>query len=62
MAGWVHVVGFLAGDADMSDVPLKVLFKAAMVRGILIGSRTQYVAHSDVSESHAEVAVLGSRT
>lgn len=44
MAGWVHVIGFLAGaQADVSDVPIKTLFKAAMIRGILIGSRSQYV-------------------
>jgi len=43
MAGWVHVIGFLAGaQADVSAVPLKTLFKAAMVRGILIGSRSQF--------------------
>lgn len=29
----------------MSQVPLKALSKACMVRGILIGSRTQYVSN-----------------
>ncbi|GJE89034.1 NAD(P)-dependent alcohol dehydrogenase [Phanerochaete sordida] len=43
MAGWVHLIGFLAGaQGDASDVPLKVLFKAAQLRGILIGSRVQF--------------------
>ncbi|KAI0337720.1 NAD-P-binding protein [Trametopsis cervina] len=43
MAGWIHVIGFLAGtDADMSGVPMKTLFKACMLRGVLIGSRTQF--------------------
>jgi len=43
IAGWVHVIGFLAGgDADLSNVPVKTLFQAANVRGILIGSRKQF--------------------
>jgi len=43
-AGWVHIIGFLAGGGDTSTLPGEVLGKAAMVRGILIGSRTQFEA------------------
>lgn len=32
-----------AQQADVSTLPLKILGKAAVVRGILVGSRTQYV-------------------
>ncbi|KAI0085551.1 NAD-P-binding protein [Irpex rosettiformis] len=42
MAGWVHVIGFLAGQGDVNNVPLKTLFRAAMIRGIMIGSRKQF--------------------
>ncbi|KIP06634.1 hypothetical protein PHLGIDRAFT_72382, partial [Phlebiopsis gigantea 11061_1 CR5-6] len=43
IGGSVHVIGFVAGrDADASQLPLQVLFKAATLRGILIGSRTQF--------------------
>lgn len=41
-AGWVHMIGFLAGSTDTSDAPLVALGKAAMIRGILIGSRDQF--------------------
>ena len=36
----------------MSAVPIKTLFKAAMLRGILIGSRTQYVALHETMSSY----------
>ncbi|KAI0689391.1 NAD-P-binding protein [Cytidiella melzeri] len=43
MAGWIHIIGFLGGwDSDVSQVPLKTLYRACMLRGILIGSRTQF--------------------
>ncbi|OCH90148.1 NAD(P)-binding protein [Obba rivulosa] len=43
-AGWVHVIGFVARTGDVSDVPMMALGKAAMLRGILIGSRAQFEA------------------
>ncbi|EMD30916.1 hypothetical protein CERSUDRAFT_120256 [Gelatoporia subvermispora B] len=41
-AGWVHVIGFVAGQGDVSSLPVQALSKAAMIRGILIGSRAQF--------------------
>ncbi|TFK48232.1 NAD-P-binding protein [Heliocybe sulcata] len=41
-AGWVHVIGFVAGPGDASNAPVVALTKAAMIRGILIGSRDQF--------------------
>ncbi|EPQ55973.1 NAD P-binding protein [Gloeophyllum trabeum ATCC 11539] len=43
-AGWVHVIGFVAGAGDTSNAPVVALSKAAMIRGILIGSRDQFEA------------------
>ncbi|KAL1943205.1 hypothetical protein VTO73DRAFT_4280 [Trametes versicolor] len=40
--GTISVIGFVAGQADVSELPIKVLSKGAIVRGILIGSRTQF--------------------
>lgn len=40
-AGSVHVIGFVAGAGDVSQLPFQVLGKAVILRGILIGSRTQ---------------------
>ncbi|KAJ3526050.1 hypothetical protein NM688_g8310 [Phlebia brevispora] len=44
MGGWIHVIGFLGGNNVPDDIPLtlKILFKDANVRGILVGSRTMY--------------------
>lgn len=39
--GCVHIIGFVAGGGDISGAPLQLLGKAAIMRGILIGSRTQ---------------------
>ncbi|KZT21274.1 NAD-P-binding protein [Neolentinus lepideus HHB14362 ss-1] len=41
-AGWVHVIGFVAGAGDVSNVPRVAASKAAVIRGILIGSRDQF--------------------
>ncbi|KAF9820798.1 hypothetical protein IEO21_01241 [Rhodonia placenta] len=41
-AGSVHVIGFVAGAGDVSQLPFQVLGKAVILRGILIGSRTQF--------------------
>ncbi|KAH9941008.1 NAD(P)-binding protein [Amylocystis lapponica] len=35
--GWIHVVGFVAGHGDVSNVPLGLLGKSAHLRGILVG-------------------------
>ncbi|KAH9910334.1 NAD(P)-binding protein [Amylocystis lapponica] len=35
--GWIHVVGFVAGQGDVSNVPLGLLGKSAHLRGILVG-------------------------
>ncbi|KAI0772441.1 NAD-P-binding protein [Trametes elegans] len=40
--GTVSVIGFVAGQADVSQLPVLVLSKAAILRGILIGSRAQF--------------------
>ncbi|KAI0758962.1 NAD-P-binding protein [Fomes fomentarius] len=40
--GSIHLVGFIAGQADVNSLPLQVLGKAALLRGILIGSRSQF--------------------
>jgi len=42
-AGWIHNIGFVGGlDSDISNLPLKLLFKGATYRGVLIGSRSQF--------------------
>ncbi|TBU38096.1 NAD(P)-binding protein [Dichomitus squalens] len=41
-AGNVAVIGFVAGQADTSQLPLLVLGKAINMRGVLIGSRQQF--------------------
>jgi len=40
--GTVSVIGFVAGAGDLSSLPGVILSKGALVRGILIGSRTQF--------------------
>jgi len=40
--GCVHIIGFVAGGGDISSAPLQLIGKAAVMRGILIGSRTQF--------------------
>ncbi|EIW56497.1 GroES-like protein [Trametes versicolor FP-101664 SS1] len=40
--GTVSIIGFVAGQGDVSMLPLLVLGKAAIVRGILVGSREQF--------------------
>ncbi|OJT02684.1 Zinc-type alcohol dehydrogenase-like protein [Trametes pubescens] len=40
--GTISIIGFIAGQADVSALPLKILGKAAVVHGILVGSRTQF--------------------
>ncbi|KAI0962628.1 hypothetical protein AcV7_001430 [Taiwanofungus camphoratus] len=42
-AGWIHIIGFVAGaGGDMSSLPVQVIGKAAVLRGIMIGSRAQF--------------------
>jgi hypothetical protein len=38
------MIGFVAGAADVSQLPAQLLGKAAFLRGILIGSVHQYVS------------------
>ncbi|KAI0742920.1 NAD-P-binding protein [Daedaleopsis nitida] len=40
--GSVDVIGFVAGQADTSRLPVAVLSKGVIMRGILIGSRAQF--------------------
>ncbi|KAH9852963.1 NAD-P-binding protein [Lenzites betulinus] len=41
--GTISIIGFVAqGDSDVSALPLQVLGKSSIVRGILIGSRQQF--------------------
>ncbi|RDX47683.1 NAD(P)-binding protein [Lentinus brumalis] len=40
--GQINVIGFVAGPSDLSQLPVLVLAKAIHLRGILIGSRTQF--------------------
>ncbi|KAI0830274.1 NAD-P-binding protein [Trametes gibbosa] len=41
--GTVSIIGFVAeGAADTSALPYQILFKASIVRGILVGSRKQF--------------------
>ncbi|KAF7791559.1 hypothetical protein EIP86_002575 [Pleurotus ostreatoroseus] len=44
LGGYIHVIGFLAGKETKEDAPLalKVLFKKANIRGILVGSRSTF--------------------
>ncbi|KAH9924503.1 uncharacterized protein B0H18DRAFT_955418 [Fomitopsis serialis] len=44
IAGTVSVIGFVAGGGDISSLPGIILGRGALVRGILIGSRTQFEA------------------
>ncbi|KAL1943208.1 hypothetical protein VTO73DRAFT_4283 [Trametes versicolor] len=40
--GTISIIGFVAGQADVSSLPLQVLSKGAIVRGILVGAREQF--------------------
>ncbi|KAI0632994.1 NAD-P-binding protein [Trametes polyzona] len=40
--GTISLIGFVAGQSDVSSLPVKILGKAAILRGILIGSREQF--------------------
>lgn len=42
MAGYIHMIGFVAGQADISAVPGMLISTAAILRGILIGSVAQF--------------------
>jgi NADPH:quinone reductase-like Zn-dependent oxidoreductase len=41
-AGYVHVIGFVAGKTDVSQLPVTLVTKACILRGILIGSVRQF--------------------
>jgi len=40
--GWINMIGFVAGQGDISQVPMIVFGKAAMFRGIIVGSRASF--------------------
>ncbi|KAH9894770.1 NAD-P-binding protein [Cubamyces lactineus] len=40
--GSIGLIGFVAGPADVSMLPVEVIIKTILLRGILIGSRTQF--------------------
>lgn len=43
--GWIHIIGYIGGpNGDISSLPTEVLNKAAFVRGVLVGPRTQFEA------------------
>jgi NADPH:quinone reductase-like Zn-dependent oxidoreductase len=42
MAGYIHVIGFVAGGGDVGQVPGMLVSTAAILRGILIGSVAQF--------------------
>jgi D-arabinose 1-dehydrogenase-like Zn-dependent alcohol dehydrogenase len=42
MAGFIHVIGFVAGSGDINQLPAALIGTAATVRGILIGSVRQF--------------------
>ncbi|EPQ55958.1 NAD P-binding protein [Gloeophyllum trabeum ATCC 11539] len=42
MQGNIHVIGFLAGAADVPNLPMKILQKGINVRGILVGPRSSF--------------------
>ncbi|KDQ55973.1 hypothetical protein JAAARDRAFT_133127 [Jaapia argillacea MUCL 33604] len=42
--GHINMIGFVSGPGDTSSVPMQTLGKAAHLRGILIGSRSQFEA------------------
>ncbi|OBZ74936.1 hypothetical protein A0H81_05513 [Grifola frondosa] len=39
---WIHDIGFVAGAGDVSCLPHELLKKNAILRGIAVGSRTQF--------------------
>ncbi|EMD34895.1 hypothetical protein CERSUDRAFT_54054 [Gelatoporia subvermispora B] len=41
-AGYIHVIGFVASGGEVGNVPMQVLGKGAMMRGILVGPRAQF--------------------
>ncbi|EPQ55961.1 NAD P-binding protein [Gloeophyllum trabeum ATCC 11539] len=40
--GNIHIIGFLAGVTEVSNVPMKILQKGINVRGILVGPRSSF--------------------
>ncbi|KAI0673129.1 NAD-P-binding protein [Trametes maxima] len=40
--GTISLIGFVAGQADVNALPVMVLSKSVILRGILIGSRSQF--------------------
>ncbi|GBE77140.1 NAD-P-binding protein [Sparassis latifolia] len=42
--GSIDLIGLLAGRADVSSVPIMLLRRCAMMRGLIVGSRSQFEA------------------
>ncbi|KAI0362288.1 NAD-P-binding protein [Trametes cingulata] len=40
--GIVSIIGRVAGQGEVGDLPMRVMSKAGILRGVLIGSRTQF--------------------
>ncbi|EMD30920.1 hypothetical protein CERSUDRAFT_89624 [Gelatoporia subvermispora B] len=40
--GWVQVIGFISDQGDVSGVPVQAVGKGVTLRGILVGSRSQF--------------------
>ncbi|TFK48231.1 NAD(P)-binding protein [Heliocybe sulcata] len=40
--GNIHIIGFVAGTEEVSNIPMKVLQKGINVRGILVGPRSSF--------------------
>jgi len=60
-AGWIHNIGFLAGfesDVKPSDLTAGMLFKAAIFRGILVGTVSQFEDMNRLISSHKIIPVV----
>ncbi|KAL6298062.1 NAD-P-binding protein [Sparassis latifolia] len=41
-AGWIHAIGHVTEDGDVSSVPMHLLARTAFMRGLIVGPRTQF--------------------
>ncbi|KLO17732.1 NAD-P-binding protein [Schizopora paradoxa] len=41
-AGWIHTIGFLAGEGEASNLHLECLVKNITLRGIIVGPRSKF--------------------
>jgi len=49
--GWIHVIGYLT-SGDVSSVPVSLLTKGVILRGVLGGPRTQFEAMNRLIEAN----------